>query len=64
MVRTTNNTQLSIVQIDNTTIMPHKKSDIVSLHNVYHVPGKKKNLSVSQLTTSGNYVLFGLEDVK
>ena len=65
MVRTTNSTQLSIAQIDNTTIMPGNKSDTVSLHNVYHVPGIKKNLlSVSQLTTSENYVLFGPEDVK
>ena len=65
MVRITNNTQLLIAQIDNMTIMPCNKSDIVSLHNVYHVPGIKKNLlSVSQLITSGNYVLVGPEDVK
>ena len=62
---TTNSTLLSIAQIGNTTIMSGNKSDVVSLHNVYHVPGIKKNLlSVSQLTTSGNYVLFGPEDVK
>ena len=65
MVCTTNNTQLSIAHFGNTTIMPDNKSDVVSLHNVYHMPGIKKNLlSVSQLTTSGNYVLFGPEDVK
>ena len=65
IVCTTNNTQLSIAQISNTTTMPSNKSDVVSLHNVYHVPGIKKNLlSVSQLTTSGKYVLFGPEDVK
>ena len=65
MVRTTNSTQLSIAQIGNTTIMSGNKFDTVSLHNVYHVPGIKKNLlSMSQLTTSGNYVLFGPEDVK
>ena len=65
MVRTTNNTQLSIAQMGNTTIMSGNKSDTVSLHNVYHVLGIKKNLlSVSQLTTSENYVLFGPEDVK
>ena len=58
MVRTANNTLLSIAQIGNTTIMPGNKSDVVSLHNVYHVPGIKKNLlSVSQLTTSGNYLV-------
>ena len=61
---TTNNTQSSIAQIGNTTIVPDNKSNTV-LHSVYHVPGIKRNLlSVSQLTTSGNYVLFGPEDVK
>ena len=65
MVRTANNTKLSIAQIGNTTIMPGNKSDTVSLHNVYHVPSIKKNfLSVSELTISGSYVLFGPEDVK
>ena len=45
--------------------MSGNKSNIVSLHNVYHVLGIKKNLLlVSQLTTSENYVLFGPEDVK
>jgi len=32
---------------------------------VYHVPGMKKNLlSVSQLTSSGHFVLFGPQDVR
>lgn len=45
--------------------MPGNESDMVLLHNVYHVPGIKKNLlSVSQITSTGNYVLFGPEDVK
>jgi hypothetical protein len=65
MVLTANNARLPIAQIGKTTIMPGNKSDMVSLHNVYHVPGMKKNLlSVSQLTSSGNYVLFGPQDVK
>ena len=64
MVHTANNTQLLIVKISNTKIMHDNKYDIMSLHNIYHVPGIKKNLSVSQLTTSWNYVLFGPEDVK
>lgn len=65
VVRTANNSQLSIAQIGSTTIMSGNKSDMVLLNDVYHVPGIKKNLlSVSQLTTSGNYVLFGPEDVK
>ena len=37
----------------------------VKLDDVYHVPGLKKNLiSVSQITNSGKYVLFGPHDVK
>ncbi|KAM7490977.1 hypothetical protein LguiA_033898 [Lonicera macranthoides] len=37
----------------------------VVLNDVYHVPGLKKNLvSVSQITDSGKYVLFGPKDVK
>lgn len=37
----------------------------VALRNVYHVPGLKKNLaSMSQLTDSGKYVLFGPDDVQ
>jgi len=44
MVRTRNNAQLSIAQICNRIIMPGNKSNTVSLHNVYHVPGIKKNL--------------------
>ncbi|KAK3025135.1 hypothetical protein RJ639_043917 [Escallonia herrerae] len=36
----------------------------VVLKDVYHVPGLKKNLvSVSQITDSGKYVLFGPKDV-
>nr|KAJ0220305.1 hypothetical protein LSAT_V11C200057680 [Lactuca sativa] len=65
MVLTANNARLPIAQIGNTRIMPGNKSNMVSLHNVYHVPGMKKNLlSVSQPTSSGNYVLFGPQDVK
>ena len=45
--------------------MPRYSSKQVQLQNVYHVPGMKKNLlSVSQLTVSGNYVVFGPNDVK
>lgn len=37
----------------------------VSLKDVYHVPGLKKNLaSVSQITDAGRYVLFGPENVQ
>ncbi|KAI3500109.1 hypothetical protein L1887_35925 [Cichorium endivia] len=65
VVLTANNSRLSIAHIGNTTIVPGNESDLVSLQNVFHVPGMKKNLlSVSQLTSSGNYVLFGPQDVK
>ncbi|KAK3006344.1 hypothetical protein RJ639_017493 [Escallonia herrerae] len=41
------------------------KEDDIVLSNVYHMPGLRKNLvSVSQITNSGKYVLFGPEDVK
>ncbi|XP_022157658.1 serine/arginine-rich splicing factor RS2Z32-like [Momordica charantia] len=37
----------------------------ISLEDVYHVPGLKKNLvSVSQITDSGRYVLFSPDGVK
>ncbi|KAG5594399.1 hypothetical protein H5410_035631 [Solanum commersonii] len=37
----------------------------IKLNDVYHVPGLKKNLvSISQITDSGKYVLFGPDDVK
>ncbi|KAF2320630.1 hypothetical protein GH714_029268 [Hevea brasiliensis] len=38
---------------------------MVKLNDVFHVPGLKRNLvSVSQITNSGKYVLFGPKDVK
>ncbi|KAH7856163.1 hypothetical protein Vadar_033466 [Vaccinium darrowii] len=37
----------------------------VTLNSVYHVPGMTKNLvSVSQISNSGKYVLFGTDDIK
>ena len=37
----------------------------MKLDNVYHVPVLKRNLvSISQITNSGKYVLFGPNDVK
>lgn len=62
-----------IVTADNSTYPVVKegivKIDVneasVQLNDVYHVPGLKKNLvSVSQITDSGKYVLFGPNDVK
>ena len=47
-------------------ILPSEDDKVkLSLRNVYHVPGMKKNLlSVPQLTEDGHYVLFGPKDVK
>ncbi|KAL0317318.1 UNVERIFIED_CONTAM: Retrovirus-related Pol polyprotein from transposon RE2 [Sesamum angustifolium] len=62
-----------IVTADNSTYPVAKEGAVkidadetsVKLDDVYHVPGLKKNLiSVSQITNSGKYVLFGPNDVK
>ncbi|KAK9120307.1 hypothetical protein Syun_017924 [Stephania yunnanensis] len=40
-------------------------NNAVQLNDVFHVPGLQRNLiSVSQITDSGKYVLFGPKDVK
>ena len=60
-----NNSRLLIIHIEKTVFMSHFNPHHVQLRNMYHVPGIKKNLlSVSQLTTDGNYVVFKAEDVK
>ncbi|KAH7838943.1 hypothetical protein Vadar_033002 [Vaccinium darrowii] len=65
VVVTTNNSRLPITHIGKTAINPRFSPSEVKLQDVYHVPGMKKNLlSVSQLTSSGNYVVFGPKDVK
>lgn len=62
---TANNSKLPVAHIGNTLVSPQYCDNDVSLHNVYHVPVMKKNLlSLAQLTTSGNFVLFGPEDVR
>ena len=54
-----------ITHIDSTLIFPRFSLHRVQLQNVHHVPRMKKNLlSVSQLTSLGNYVVFGPKDVK
>ncbi|KAF7815252.1 Retrovirus-related Pol polyprotein from transposon TNT 1-94 [Senna tora] len=51
--------------VGSTTMVPRYSSEQVKLQNVYHVPGMKKNLlSVSQLTSEGNFVVFGPKNVK
>ncbi|KAH7847776.1 hypothetical protein Vadar_030135 [Vaccinium darrowii] len=65
VVVTANNSRLPITHIGKTVINPRFSLSEVKLQDVYHVPGMKKNLlSVSQLTSSGNYVVFGPKDVK
>lgn len=63
-----------IVTADNSTYPVAKEGVIkistndnnaIRLNDVFHVPGLKRNLiSVSQITNSGKYVLFGPNDVK
>ncbi|KAH0742848.1 hypothetical protein KY290_030841 [Solanum tuberosum] len=65
VVVTANDSRLSIAHIGKTTVSLQHGTNQMSLQNVYHVPDMKKNLfSVSQLTTCGNYVLFGPDDVR
>ncbi|KAM2846143.1 hypothetical protein COP2_029103 [Malus domestica] len=65
LVVTANDSRLPIAHIGKTVIEPRYNTNHVPFQDVYHVPGMKKNLlSVPQLTSLGNYVLFGLRDVK
>ena len=64
VVVTANNSKMSISNIGKAVIVPRFSPHQVEMDNVYHVPGRGKNLlSVSQLTASGNYVVFGPKDV-
>nr|KYP49539.1 Retrovirus-related Pol polyprotein from transposon TNT 1-94 [Cajanus cajan] len=64
VVVTANNSKMPIFHIEKAAIVPRFSPHQVEVDNVYHVPGIKKNLlSVSQLTTLGNYVVFGPKDV-
>lgn len=56
---------MPITHIGKSTIVPRFNSQQVKLDNVFHVPGMTNNLlSVSQLASSGNYVVFGPNEVK
>ncbi|KAM1296017.1 hypothetical protein TB1_015133 [Malus domestica] len=60
LVVTTDDSKLPIAHIGKIVIEPRYNTNHVPLQDVYHVPGMKKNLlSVPQLTSLGNYVLFG-----
>lgn len=54
-----------ITHIGKTVFVPRHSSRQVQLQNSYHVSSMKKNLLfVSQLTSTGNYAVFGQNDVK
>lgn len=60
-----NNPWLPVVYISKAMIVPSFSQHQVKLFSVFHKPGMMKNLlSVSQLASSGNYVVFGPNDVK
>lgn len=65
VVVSVDNSKLPITRISTTVVSPQRSVNQMSLQNVYHVPGMKKNLlSVAQLTSTGHFVLFGPQDVK
>ncbi|KAA0037956.1 glutamate receptor 2.8-like [Cucumis melo var. makuwa] len=65
VVITANNLKLPIAHVGKTMIVPRSNSNQVELDNVFYVPRMKKNLVlVSQLTLIGNFIVFGLDDVK
>ncbi|KAJ4972418.1 hypothetical protein NE237_005517 [Protea cynaroides] len=65
IVVTANNAKLPIAHVSSVTCTPTSSNEGLVLQDVFHVPDMKKNLiSVSQLTKSGGYVVFGPDDVK
>ena len=63
-VITTNNLECPITHISKVVVSPQFSNKQVQLDNVYYILGMTKNLlSVSQQTTSGNYLFFGPRDV-
>ena len=65
MVVTANNAKLPIAHVGDAAYMPKTSDKNILLKDVCHVPNIKKNLiSVSQITDSGNFVVFGPSDVK
>ena len=65
VVRTSNNSRLPIAHISSTVLAPQYNPQKVALQDMYYIPGMKKNLlSISELTSSGHYVLFGPQAVK
>ncbi|KAH7858921.1 hypothetical protein Vadar_029426 [Vaccinium darrowii] len=61
----TANNSIHLVKNEGTVKMNASNAGCVTLNSVYHVPDMTKNLvSVSQISNSGKYVLFGTDDVK
>ncbi|KAA0033603.1 Integrase, catalytic core [Cucumis melo var. makuwa] len=62
---TANNSKLLIAHVGKTMIVPRSNSNQVELDNVFYVLEMKKNLvSVSQLTSASNFIVFGSNNVK
>ena len=65
VVVTTNDSKMLITHISSSLIAPWFSTHYVQLQNVLQLPGMKKNLlSVSQVTSLGNYIVFGPNEVK
>lgn len=65
IVGTSNNSRLPIAHIGSTFLTPQYNPQKVALQDMYYIPSLKKYLlSISQLTSSGHYVLFGPQAVK
>ena len=63
-VVTIDDTKLSITHIGKVVVSPNSNVDMMLLRNVYNVQGMKKNLLlVAQLTSTGHFILFGLQNV-
>lgn len=63
VVVTANNVRLPITYVE-VTCIPRFSKKKAQLQKVFHVPGMRKNLlSISQLTSSSNFFVFGLNDV-
>lgn len=53
------------VEKEDTVIVNNGGNDSITLTNVFHAPGMKKNLfSVANAVDAGHYILFGPNDVK
>ena len=59
------NSKLPIAHVGEVVFCLEDNNKHLTLENVYHVLGMKKNLlSVSQLASTGHYMLFGPDNVK